>query len=137
MRRDNLTMLSDFYQLTMANGYFERGYADKIVYFDLFFRKIPECGGFAIMAGLEQVIDYLKNLKFTDEDIEFLRAKKCFSEGFLEYLRNFKLSSQVERGVRSLVYPQEHTYISYGAGKDGERTGIAGAVYRDDAFIVH
>ncbi len=95
MRRDNLTMLSDFYQLTMANGYFEHGYADKIVYFDLFFRKIPECGGFAIMAGLEQVIDYLKNLKFTDEDIEFLRAKKCFSEGFLEYLRNFKFACDV------------------------------------------
>lgn len=95
MRRDNLTMLSDFYQLTMANGYFEHDYADKIVYFDLFFRKIPECGGFAIMAGLEQVIDYLKNLKFTDEDIEFLRAKKCFSEGFLEYLRNFKFACDV------------------------------------------
>ena len=95
MRRDNLTMLSDFYQLTMANGYFEHGYADKIVYFDLFFRKIPECGGFAIMAGLEQVIDYLKNLKFTDDDIEFLRAKKCFSEGFLEYLRNFKFACDV------------------------------------------
>lgn len=95
MHRDNLTLLSDFYQLTMANGYFEHGYADKIVYFDLFFRKIPECGGFAIMAGLEQVIDYLKNLHFSEEDIEFLRSKKCFSEGFLDYLRNFKFACDV------------------------------------------
>ena len=95
MRRDNLTLLSDFYQLTMANGYFEHGVAEKTVYFDLFFRKIPECGGFAIMAGLEQVIDYLKNLHFSEEDIEFLRSKKCFSEGFLEYLRNFKFACDV------------------------------------------
>ena len=88
-------MVSDFYQLTMANGYFEHGMGDQIVYFDLFFRRIPECGGFAIMAGLEQVIDYLKNLKFTEEDIEFLRSKGCFSEGFLEYLRNFEFACDV------------------------------------------
>ena len=74
MKRINLTMLTDFYQLTMANGYFEHGIADKIAYYDMFFRRIPDNGGFAIMAGLEQVIDYLKDLKFTEEDIAFLRS---------------------------------------------------------------
>lgn len=95
MKRINLTMLTDFYQLTMANGYFEHGIADKIAYYDMFFRKIPDNGGFAIMAGLEQVIDYLKELKFTEEDIAFLRSKNCFSEGFLDYLANFEFACDV------------------------------------------
>ncbi len=95
MKRINLTMLTDFYQLTMANGYFEHGIADKIAYYDMFFRRIPDNGGFAIMAGLEQVIDYLKELKFTEEDIAFLRSKQCFSEGFLDYLANFEFACDV------------------------------------------
>ena len=95
MKRINLTMLTDFYQLTMANGYFEHGIADKIAYYDMFFRRIPDNGGFAIMAGLEQVIDYLKDLKFTEEDIAFLRSKHCFSEGFLDYLANFRFACDV------------------------------------------
>lgn len=91
----NLTMLTDFYELTMANGFFAEGYRDKIAYFDMFFRRIPDNGGFAIMAGLEQLIEYLKNLKFYDDDIEYLRSKGIFKEEFLEYLRNFKFECDV------------------------------------------
>lgn len=95
MERRNLTMLTDFYELTMANGYFEQGVGEEIAYFDLFFRKIPDGGGIAIAAGLEQVIEYLQNLRFTDEDIEYLRGKNMFHDDFLEYLRNFKFSCDV------------------------------------------
>ena len=91
----NLTMLTDFYELTMANGYFETGMADNIAYFDMFFRRVPDGGGYAIMAGVEQLMAYLKNLKFTDEDIEFLRSKGIFCDDFLEYLRNFKFECDV------------------------------------------
>ena len=91
----NLTMLTDFYELTMADGYFETGMAENIAYFDMFFRKVPDGGGFAIMAGLEQTIDYLKNLKFTEEDIEYLRSKNMFCEDFLEYLRNIEFKCDV------------------------------------------
>lgn len=90
-----LSMVTDFYEFTMANGYFENGKKDEIFYFDMFFRTIPDQGGFAIAAGLEQVIDYLENLSFDDADIEYLRAKGIFSEGFLEYLKNFKFSCDV------------------------------------------
>lgn len=96
MKKDsNLTMLTDFYEITMANGYFQTDMADDIAYFDMFFRRVPDGGGYAIMAGLEQVIDYLKNLTFTDEDIEYLRGKGIFCEAFLEYLRSFKFSCDV------------------------------------------
>ena len=88
-------MLTDFYELTMADGYFETGMAEDIAYFDMVFRKVPDGGGFAIMAGLEQTIDYLKNLKFTEEDIEYLRSKNMFCEEFLEYLRNFEFKCDV------------------------------------------
>ncbi|MDD6190742.1 MAG: nicotinate phosphoribosyltransferase [Firmicutes bacterium] len=91
----NLSMLTDFYEITMANGYFEAGMSDDIAYFDMFFRRIPDEGGYAIMAGLEQVIEYLKGLEFTDEDIEYLRGKNIFSEKFLEYLGNFKFACDV------------------------------------------
>lgn len=91
----NYTLLCDFYELTMANGYFELGKADEISYFDVFYRKVPDGGGFAIAAGLEQVIDYIKKLKFTDEDIAFLRSKNLFSEGFLEYLRGFRFTGDI------------------------------------------
>ena len=91
----NLTMLMDFYEFTMANGFFEEGFEDKIAYFDVFFRKNPDDGGFAIMAGVEQVIDYLSDLHFTDEDIEFLRSKGLFSDGFLTYLKIFKFNCDV------------------------------------------
>ncbi|MBQ2747294.1 MAG: nicotinate phosphoribosyltransferase, partial [Firmicutes bacterium] len=91
----NLTMLTDFYEVTMANGYLKAGLADDIAYFDMFFRSIPDGGGFAIMAGLEQLIEYLSNLKFTDEDIEYLRGKGIFSEEFLDYLKNFEFKCDV------------------------------------------
>ena len=91
----NYTLLCDFYELTMANGYFELGKANEISYFDVFYRKVPDGGGFAIAAGLEQVIDYIKKLKFTDEDIAFLRSKNLFSEGFLEYLRSFRFTGDI------------------------------------------
>ena len=91
----NLTMLTDFYEITMANGYFETGMAEKIAYFDMFFRKVPDGGGFAIMAGLEQVIDYLSHLKFTEKDIAYLRSKNCFSEKFLDYLKEFEFQCDV------------------------------------------
>lgn len=93
--KKNLTMLTDFYELTMSNGYFEHGLMDTIAYFDMFFRKVPDGGGFAIMAGVEQLIEYLKNLRFTPEDIEYLRSKKMFSEDFLKYLENFKFECDV------------------------------------------
>lgn len=93
--KTNLTMLTDFYEFTMSNGFFEEGYKDKIAYFDLFFRNNPDNGGFSIMAGVEQVIDYLSNLSFSDEDIDFLRSKNLFSENYLEYLKNFKFTCDV------------------------------------------
>ena len=91
----NLTMLTDFYELTMANGYFANGFQDTICYFDMFFRKVPDNGGFAIMAGVEQLVEYLQNLTFTEEDIQYLHSKHIFSETFLEYLRDFKFSCDV------------------------------------------
>lgn len=94
-KESNLTMLTDFYEITMANGYFENGLKDKIAYFDMFFRKVPDDGGFAIMAGVEQLITYFKNLKFYDEDIQYLKNKKIFCDDFIEYLRNFKFCCDV------------------------------------------
>ncbi len=91
----NLTLLTDFYELTMAGGYFESGQKDRTAYFDMFYRSNPDKGGYAIMAGVEQMVEYLTNLHFTDEDIEFLRAKNCFSEAFLEYLKDFKFECDV------------------------------------------
>ncbi|MBR0360037.1 MAG: nicotinate phosphoribosyltransferase, partial [Clostridia bacterium] len=88
-------MLTDFYEITMANGFFNEGYKDTTVYFDMFFRSVPDGGGFAIMAGVEQAIEYLKNLKFTKEDIDYLRSKYMFSDGFLDYIENFKFSCDV------------------------------------------
>lgn len=90
----NLTLLVDYYELTMANSYFINN-KNQIATFDLFFRKIPDNGGYAIMAGLAQAIQYINELKFTDEDIKYLRSKEIFDEGFLEYLKNFKFSCDV------------------------------------------
>ena len=91
----NLTMLCDFYELTMAQGYFEKGYKDRITYFDLFYRRCPDGGGFAIAAGLEQVIEYIQELRFDPEDIEYLRSRNLFGEEFLQYLANFKFTGDI------------------------------------------
>lgn len=95
MEKMNLTLLTDFYELTMANGYMQNGLRDKIAYFDMFFREVPDNGGFAIMAGVSQMIEYLKNLHFSSEDIEYLRSKNIFCEEFLNYLQNFQFSCDV------------------------------------------
>ncbi len=106
--RRNLTMLFDFYELTMGNGYFECGKADRYVYFDVFYRENPDNGGYAIAAGLEQIVEYLRDLHFDDDDIAYLREKKCFSEKFLDYLRNFRFRGDlwaVPEGT--VVFPGE------------------------------
>jgi nicotinate phosphoribosyltransferase len=91
----NYTMMTDFYELTMANGYFLSGKKDEIVYFDLYYRDVPDRGGFAIFAGLKDIVEYIQNLKFTEEDINFLRTKNIFSEEFLKYLKDFKFSGDI------------------------------------------
>ena len=93
--RTNYTMLFDFYELSMANGYFQTPLKDRITYFDVFFRRVPDGGGFALAAGLEQVIEYIRDLNFTEEDIAYLRTKNCFTEEFLEYLRTFKFTGDI------------------------------------------
>ena len=111
----NLTMLTDFYELTMSNGYLEHDVGDKIAVFDMFFRTIPDDGGFALFAGLEQLIEYLNNLSFTEKDIEYLRSKHQFSEKFLEYLTNFKFECDVwsvEEGTP--VFPNEPIIVVRG-----------------------
>lgn len=95
MERENMTMLCDFYELTMANGYYLTGKKDTISYFDVFFRSIPDKGGFAITAGLQEVVEYIQNLHFTEEDISYLRSKNLFDEGFLDYLRGFRFTGDL------------------------------------------
>lgn len=111
----NLTMLTDFYELTMANGYLHKGMQDRQVVFDMFFRRIPDGGGYAIVAGLEQLMQYLDNLQFSEEDLAFLRSKNTFSEEFLDYLRRFKFTCDVwaiKEGTP--VYPQEPLVVVKG-----------------------
>lgn len=91
----NCTLLCDFYQLTMGNGYFQTGKRDTIAYFDVFFRRVPENGGFAVCAGLEQIIEYIEGLHFDEDDIDFLRKKGIFDENFLRYLADFKFEGDI------------------------------------------
>ena len=93
--KTNLTMLCDFYELTMGNGYFQTGLGERICYFDVFFRSVPDQGGFAIAAGLAQVIEYIQKLRFDEEDIAYLRSKGCFAEPFLDYLRQFRFTGDI------------------------------------------
>ena len=111
----NLTLLTDFYELTMSNGFLENRMENKIGVFDMFFRRVPDGGGFAIFAGLETLIDHLTHLKFTEDDIEYLRSKNLFCEEFLEYLRNFKFSCDIW-SVRegTPVFPNEPLLIVRG-----------------------
>ncbi len=91
----NLSMLFDFYEMTMANGYFRQGMQDRITYFDVFFRRVPDGGGFAIAAGLEQLVEYIQDLHFDEDDIAYLRSKDLFQEDFLDYLRRFQFTGDV------------------------------------------
>ena len=91
----NLSMLCDYYELTMGNGYFVQGMQDRITYFDIFFRSVPDNGGFAIAAGLEQAIEYVQQLHFDEDDIAYLRSRKMFDEGFLQYLRGFRFTGDI------------------------------------------
>lgn len=95
INEQNYSMLCDFYQLTMGNGYYKTKHAERIAYFDMFFRRVPDGGGYAIAAGLEQIVEYINDLHFSDEDIEFLRGKGIFEEGFLGYLRDFKFTGDI------------------------------------------
>ena len=95
MTEQNYTLLCDFYELTMGGGYFKNGFADRITYFDVFFRRVPDNGGFAICAGLEQIINYINNLHFTQEDIDFLRSKGIFDEDFLTYLADLRFTGDI------------------------------------------
>ena len=104
----HLTLLCDFYEMTMARGYFASGMKDKISYFDVFFRKVPDGGGYAIAAGLEQIIEYIKSIRFDDDDIEYLRSKNIFDEKFLDYLKTFRFTGDiyaVEEGT--VIFPHE------------------------------
>ncbi|MCC8183137.1 MAG: nicotinate phosphoribosyltransferase [Clostridiales bacterium] len=105
----NYTMLCDFYELTMANGYFRTPeIRDRITYFDMFFRNVPDNGGYAIAAGLEQLVDYIQNLRFTEKDIEYLRGRGCFCEEFLDYLRTFRFTGDIWAVPEGTpIFPQE------------------------------
>lgn len=95
MKNMNLSMLCDFYEFTMAGGYLKKGFYKRNAYFDVFFRSVPDKGGFAIAAGLEQVIDYIRQLRFDEDDLAYLRAKKLFDEDFLSYLRSFRFTGDI------------------------------------------
>ncbi len=91
----NLSMLFDFYEMTMANGYYRTGMQEHVTFFDVFFRRVPDGGGFAIAAGLEQLVEYIQNLHFDEDDIAYLRSKNLFQEDFLDYLRDFRFTGDV------------------------------------------
>ena len=111
----NLTMLCDFYELTMSQGYFSCGMKDKIVYFDMFYRNNPDGGGYAIVAGLEQVVEYINNLHFDEEDINYLRTKKHFSEEFLAFLKDFRFHGDIWAVPEgTVVFPGEPLLIVRG-----------------------
>ncbi len=106
--KNNYTMLCDFYELTMANGYFNKGMQKEMVYFDMFFRTVPDGGGFALFAGLEQVVEYIQNLHFTEEDLAYLSKFPGFTKEFIEYLRNFKFSGDIYSVKEGeVVFPNE------------------------------
>ncbi|MBP5209028.1 MAG: nicotinate phosphoribosyltransferase [Clostridia bacterium] len=104
----NYTLLCDFYELTMGNGYFVNGMQDQICYFDVFFRRVPDNGGYAVAAGLQQIVEYILDLHFEEDDIEFLRGKGIFSEDFLSYLRGFRFTGDIWAVPEGTpIFPQE------------------------------
>lgn len=107
MKQEKFELLADFYEFTMSNGYFVKHNRD-IAYFDVFFRKVPDNGGYAIAAGLEQIIEYVQNLRFDKEDVQYLREQKIFSEEYLEYLSNFKFTGDIWAVPEgTVVFPNE------------------------------
>jgi len=112
MDRRSLALLCDYYEITMSNGYFNLGMKDKIAYFDVFYRKNPDNGGYAVAAGLEQIAKYIKNLHFSDTDIEYLRGRHVFSDKFLEYLKTFRFTGDVWAVPEgTVVFPYEPLII--------------------------
>ena len=108
MNREKLELVTDLYEFTMSNGYFVKERKDEKAYFDIFFRKIPDKGGYAIVAGLNEIIDYIENLKFDEEDIEYLRSLKIFSEEYLKYLSTFKFTGDIWAIPEgTVVFPRE------------------------------
>jgi nicotinate phosphoribosyltransferase len=108
----NMTMLCDFYELTMGNGYLKAGFQDRITYFDVYFRSVPDGGGYAIAAGLDQLIDYIEDLHFDAKDIDYLRSRGIFCEEFLDYLANFHFSGDIYAVPEGTpVFPKEPMVI--------------------------
>ena len=108
----NISMMMDFYEMTMANGYFATGGTNTKVAFDVFYRRNPDSGGFAIFAGLEQIIEYVENMKFSAEDVEYFRSQNLFSEDFLNYLANFHFHGDIYAFPEgTIMYPNEPVMI--------------------------
>lgn len=108
MNNQRLELVADFYEYTMANGYFNKNMEDRVAYFDVFFRKVPDEGGYAIVAGLEQIINYIRNLSFDEEDISYLRKQNKFTEEFLSYLENFRFTGDIWAIPEgTVVFPNE------------------------------
>ena len=104
----NISMVMDFYEMTMANGYFECGDTNQRVAFDVFYRRNPDGGGFAIFAGLEQIIDYVENMNFSAEDVDYFRAQNLFGDAFLDYLRTFRFHGDIYSFPEgTIMYPNE------------------------------
>ena len=107
-RNENLTMMTDLYELTMMQGYYKFGKKDKVAVFDMFYRDNPFGSSFAIAAGLDQLIDYIRDLHFSDDDIEYLRSLNLFEEDFLDYLRGFHFTGEIYAVPEgSVVFPRE------------------------------
>ena len=104
MTEKNLTMIMDLYELTMANGIFTSDMRDTVTYFDMFFRRVPDDGGYAIMAGLEQLIEYMNNLRFGRTISSISKNLNLFSDEFIDYLKNFKFTCDVRRCPRVRLF---------------------------------
>ena len=138
MSKRNLTLLTDLYELTMMQGYFYAKDANETVIFDAFYRDNPDGNGFAIAAGLEQVIEYIEDLHFDPEDIDYLRSTGIFKEDFLEYLADFKFTGDhgrpgsVDACVRSLGPAETKFHDSVASGRMDDAGGLGG----DEALVV-
>ena len=125
MRKHSLSMLMDLYEMTMANGIFQSDMRDTITYFEMFFRRVPDKGGYAIMAGLEQLIEYFNNLTFSKDDIKYLRGLNLFCDEFLDYLSDFKFECDV------WAVPEGTPHLPDGAYRHRKRSRYAGLFGRN------